>query len=241
MPTLRVTPHPPFDADRPLRLTLVAAQALSANATARLNAAAQLFAKFARAGAFAEVKSGATAAVSVAGNAYVVDVNDLPADPAALGVIGRMAIAAADWADVLVQGSAPSSPMRALEPLPSSLSLVPRLRDPLSIPCEMSPGLSWYCVELAKAAGWSSQDLATLQDRVDLWMAVCRLGGLSEVSPTFDIVPGNVGMDPPQVGADFWAGQIGATDVNLGALSSLVNMFDQASATHVHLDGIEVT
>ncbi len=105
----------------------------------------------------------------------------------------------------------------------------------------MSPGLSWYCVELAKGAGSSPQDLTTLQECVDLWMAVCRLGGLSEVSPRFEIVAGNVGMDPPQVGADFWAGQIGATDVHLGALSSLVNMLDLASRTQVQLDGVEVT
>jgi len=48
-------------------------------------------------------------------------------------------------------------------------------------------------------------------------------------------------MDSPQVGEDFWSAQIGANEIHLAAISSLVNMLDHASATRLSLDAISVT
>jgi hypothetical protein len=67
MASVRVPPHPPFDADLPVRLILSPAQALAPDLERRVTAAADLFCRFAHGGAFPEVKAGTAARVSLAG------------------------------------------------------------------------------------------------------------------------------------------------------------------------------
>ncbi len=96
MAPVHVPPHPPFDADLPVRLILSPAQALAPDIERRGTAAADLFCRFARGGAFPEVKAGTAARVSLAGGICYVDLQEVPADPAALGVLGRMLLALPD-------------------------------------------------------------------------------------------------------------------------------------------------
>jgi hypothetical protein len=72
-------------------------------------------------------------------------------------------------------------------------------------------------------------------------MDVCRAGGLSEITPDFDVTPGSVGMDPPEAGEDYWSAQIASNDLNFGAILSLINILDHASRTRVPFDVISVT
>jgi hypothetical protein len=233
--------HPALDPDQPIRVTLALRGAVQPEVEKVVRNAADIFSRFANLGAFGEVKRTTAAVVSIAGSQCHVDLHAVPKDPSLLGVLARMLLFVPEDKGIFVQGTPASNPARALEPLPGATSRVPRLRDPLGVACDLSPGLSWYCVELTKSAGWLDSDLARLSECVDVWMQVCRAAGLSDVSPTFEVVAGNVGMDPPQVGDDSWSGQIGATEINLAALSSLVNMLDYASGTGVGLDEITVT
>jgi hypothetical protein len=242
MASVHVPPHPPFDADLPVRLILSPVQALASDLDRRVTAAADLFSRFARGGAFPEVKPGTAARVSLAGGICYVDLQDVPADQAALGVLGRMLLALPDkWGSINVDGTPARRPERALEPLPSSLSLVPGRRHPLSVKCEIEPVIDWYNLEITRHSGWRDEDLPILQDGADLWMDVCRAGGLSEITPGFNVTPGSVGMDPPQVGDDCWSAQIGSNDLNFGALSSLINILDHISRTRVLFDELSVT
>jgi hypothetical protein len=242
MASVHIPPHPPFDADLPVRLTLSPAQALAPDIDRRVTAAADLFCRFARGGAFPEVKAGTAARVSLAGGICHVDLQEVPADPAALGVLGRMLLALPDkWGSINVAGTPARRPERALEPLPSSLSLVPGRRSPLSVKCDIEPVIDWYSVEITRHSGWRDEDFPVLQDGADLWMDVCRAGGLSEITPDFDVTPGSVGMDPPEAGEDYWSAQIASNDLNFGAILSLINILDHASRTRVPFDVISVT
>ncbi len=69
-------------------------------------------------------------------------------------------------------------------------------------------------------------------------MDVCQAGGLSEITPDFDVTPGSVGMDPPQVGDDCWSAQIGS---DFGAILSLINILDHISRIRVLFDELSVT
>jgi hypothetical protein len=249
--TVRLPNHPPLDPELPLQLRLVAANPPARDLGQRVQAVADLFLRFVRMGAFPEARADTTARASLVGNVVQIDLERLPADQATLGVLGRMLLhAPGGWAEVQVQGSAPRRPGRALEPLPSSLRWVPRLRQPLVVGAQIDPGIGWYSIELRQRAGWREQELTALQSCADVWLQVCRAGGLGEVpedavaidgTATLEIVGGNVGMDPPQVGDDFWAAQIGATDIHLGAVSALVNVFDQAARTGTPIEELTVT
>jgi hypothetical protein len=235
------TPHPALDPDLPIRITLALPSSISSEVGARIHSNANLFAKFANTGGFAEVNGGTSATVTTAGNVCHVDLQGVPADRSVLGVLGRLLIGSADEMSVQVQGTPARTAARALDPLPEAFAFVPSLREPLSVNCDMSPGIGWYSLELSKQGDWGPGDADVLRRCTDVWMETCRAGGLSEVSSTFDVEAGNVGMDPPQVGVGFWSAQIGATEVDLGAVASLINMLDYASHKGLGLERIEVT
>ena len=242
MATIDIAGGGPLDADRPTEILLRAFEPPTSTTLRHVQEASDLFARFAREGAFGEVRDGVSASVSLQGGAVRVNLTDLPADPATLGVLCRMLLATTDqWTAIAAEGTTARHSSRALTPIQPSLSLVPRLRDPLRVPCEINTSAGWYCVELTRHAGWRPTDLAVLERCMDLWMAVCRAGGLSDVTSPLTIPRGDVGMDSPQVGEDFWSAQIGANEIHLAAISSLVNMLDHASATRLSLDAICVT
>ena len=242
MSTVSIESRDSLDADRPVRITLHSDHALGSSTVHGVTDAASLFIRFAREGAFQEVKQDTAATVSLLPNGATVDLHDLPADAATLGVLGRLLLALpTEWSAISAQGSPARLPDRALAPLESSLSMVPRLRSLLRAQCEIDTGVGWHCLEVTRRSGWSARDLTVLQSCADLWLAVCRAGGLSTVTSSLAVTRGDVGMDPPQVGEDFWSAQIGANDIQPGAISALVNMLDHSVGTRVALDTISVT
>ena len=156
MPSVSIVPHESPNADLPVRLSLRPEQAPTLDVMRRVQNAADLFVRFAREGAFQEVKGGTTAGTSLVDDVIHLDLGDLPADQATLGVVGRMLLAMPDqWSAIGVQGVPAQRTDRALLPLQASLSMVPRLREPLRVKCEINTSIGWHCLELTRHAGWS--------------------------------------------------------------------------------------
>jgi hypothetical protein len=121
-----------------------------------LQRVADLYSAFVALGGFDEMSPLSRPMVALAGAMVDVVFAQLPNDPAALGVIGRMSIAVDDWALVSVQGALAQRPQRALEPLPTSLELVPSVRKALRVKADLEPGASWYCIGPDRRHGHSS-------------------------------------------------------------------------------------
>jgi hypothetical protein len=236
-----IASHLPLDAAHPVLVTLIPAQPITSEGEMRVKDAVDLFAGFCRSGGFPAVNNQ-TAALVAFGNSVEIALEDLPADASTLGVLGRMLLSQPEiWVSINVKGTPATDPKRALDPLAMALFKTPSLRQPLSLTCEMDPGTKWYCLEATRHGEWNDGGLAVLQQTAELWIAVCQNGGMSNVEASFRVRAGGAAMNEPQVGADFWAAQVAALELDFGAPCSLVNLIDQASRNSLGLAQLAIT
>ncbi len=238
-----IVPHNPLDADLPVRVTVMFDPATQdpERIDTELAAVVETFGRFVVAGAFEESCPGVTWSTTLGSGRMVVDLNRLPAG-GCLAVLARMLIVRLGGRLAMTTAGTPAQrPGRSLLSAAAVASAVPALRAALAFVSQLDPPSSWLCVEVTRHAGIDQALADRLTELAGLWLEVARAGGLSTVAADGSVVPGDVGMDPPQVGFDFWAAQIATDELANGAVSCLLNMFDELARTTTRLDEVTVT
>jgi len=163
----------------------------------------------------------------------------LPADPSTLPVLARMLLALpTPPAHIHIRGTAAGADTFALPSTVGSLGLLPRTRSPCAFALEIEPGGHGLCLDVTRHEQLDMAAAQLIDERVDVWCAVGRAGGLSELGDDGTVSPGDVGKSAPAVGFDSYSTELMFDGLDLAAPAALVNLLDELSRTQVPIASV---